>query len=156
MPISDSLVALLKNGHFMAATTILAAIMENSLRNLAWAALVDAGVGKSKANSLVNAGISRAEALRIARSLTGIPLRDIAFPSRNLVAHGRVFGETEDVFRVEILKQVESVRKWVADILKYRQPGYLNPTECERWLLFMKHWSEWLKTLVQAEVICGT
>lgn len=155
MPISDSLVALLRNKHFMAATVILAAIMENSLRNLAWAALVDAGVSKNKANSLVNASISRVEALRIAQSLTGIPLRDIAFPSRNLVAHGRAFGESEDAFRGEVCKQTEAVHKWVADIFKHRQPGYLKPTECDRWLLFMRHWSEWLKTFVQTEVNCS-
>lgn len=149
MPISESLVSLIENGHYMAATVILASITENAINNLLWAALVDNGVDKEKANLLANGRMNRADVLQMVRSLTQWPIKDIAFPVRNLVAHGKGFGKQEAFYRDELRKQVASICQWVERILQDVQPTNFMPTECERWLLFMDHWSSWLVSYME-------
>jgi hypothetical protein len=146
MPISDSFVSLVKNGHLMASTVILASIIENAINNLLWAALVDNDMEKEKANNLVNGRLSRSEILRMIRSLTQWSIRDIVFPIRNLVAHGKGFGKQEAFYNEELKKQVAAIRQWVDEIRQQVKPKNFMPTECERWLLFMDHWSRWLET----------
>jgi hypothetical protein len=149
IPISESLVSLMKNGYFMVATVILASITENTINNLLWAALVDSGIEKGKANSLTNGRMNRGDAIEMIRSLTQWPVKDIAFPVRNLVAHGKGFGKQEVFYREELGEQATSIRQWVERILKEVQPKNFMPTECERWLLFMNHWSSWLVSYLE-------
>src|SRR5438105_6483222 len=65
MPISDSLVSLLRSNHYMAATVMLASITENLINNLLWAAFVDNGIDRERANAISNGRISRADSLRM-------------------------------------------------------------------------------------------
>ena len=151
MPISESLVSLIKKGQFMAATVILSSITENAINNLLWAALVDSGIEKRKANGITNGRINRGDAIEMIRSLTQWTVKDIAFPVRNLVAHGKGFGKQEVYYREEIKKQAISIRQWIKRIFDEVQPNNFWPTECERWLLFMNHWSSWLLSYLEQD-----
>lgn len=148
-PISDKLVALLENNHFMASTVIISAIIENSLNNLLWAALVDSGVSAEKANKVTEGRMGRIEMTNIISSLVGFKIKDISFKSRNLVAHGKGFLIKESYYQKELLQHIEKIFLWVLSIFEEIRPKNFNPTECERWALFMIHWSEWLKTHVK-------
>jgi hypothetical protein len=152
-PISDSLVALLKNKHYMASTVILSAIIDNSLENLLWAALVDNSVDKARANNIADGRLNRKDIINMVASLSNLKIKDIAFASRNLVAHGKGFLRNEESYRVDLQKQIIQIRKWVEQILDGKVPNNFMPTECERWLLFMDHWSRWLVNYVDAQLL---
>ncbi len=148
-PISDKLVSLLNNNHFMASTVILSAILENSLNNLLWAALVDNGINPKKANKIADGRIVRIDMIKMISSLTEFKINDIAFESRNLVAHGKGFFLDEKHYQKDMLQQIDKISSWVISISKKIQPNNFNPTECERWVLFMTHWSNWLKSYIK-------
>lgn len=152
-PISDSFVALLKDKHYMAATVILSAIIENSLSNLLWSALVESGVESSLANKVADGRMSRLDIINTVASLTDLEIKDISFPSRNLVAHGKGFMRDEESYRVDLQRQIIQIRKWVERMLGGRIPNNFMPTECERWLLFMNHWSRWLVDYVDLQLL---
>jgi hypothetical protein len=152
-PISDSLVALLRNKHYMASTVILSAIIENSLENLLWAALVDNGVSKDRANKVADGRLNRLDIIKTTVSLTNLKIKDISFPSRNLVAHGKGFLHSEESYRDELRKQVVQIRTWVERIFDGKLPSNFMPTECERWILFMNHWSNWLINYVDTKLL---
>lgn len=152
-PISDSLVALLSNKHYMASTVILSAIIDNSLENLLWAALVDSGVDKGRANKIADGRLNRRDIVNMAASLSNLKIKDIAFGSRNLVAHGKGFLRGEESYRVDLQKQIVQIRKWVEQILDGKVPNNFMPTECERWLLFVDHWSRWLVNYVDIQLL---
>lgn len=151
-PITDSLVSLLKNNHYMASTVILSAIIENALNNLLWAALVDNKVDKNRANKIADGGMSRFDTIKMIRSLTNLQVKDISFPIRNLVAHGKGLTQSESFYKSELKKQVEQIRSWVGHILKDKHPSNFMPSECERWRLFMDHWSNWLVSYTNQNV----
>jgi hypothetical protein len=152
-PISNSLVALLKNKHYMASTVILSAIIDNSLENLLWAALVDSGVDKESANKIADGRLNRKDIIKIATSLSSLKIKDITFASRNLVAHGKGFSRNEESYRIDLQEQIIQIRKWVEQILDGKTPNNFMPTECERWLLFMDHWSRWLVNYVDIQLL---
>lgn len=152
-PISDSLVSLLQNGHFMASTVILSATLENSLRNLLWAALVDNGVEQRRANKVADGRLNRIDTINIIVALTDLPVRDIAFPARNLVAHGKGLTLSETLYKDELKKQIGEIRKWVSQILNGKCLSNFMPSESERWLLFMDHWSNWLVSYVDLKLL---
>lgn len=131
-PISNSLVSLLKNKHYMASTVILSAIIENSLENLLWAALVDNGVEQGRANKIADGRLNRMDIISMVASLSNLSIKDISFPSRNLVAHGKGFSRAEENYRVDLQKQIAQIRKWVERILDGKVPDNFMPTECER------------------------
>lgn len=144
-PISESLVSLLKSKHYMAATVILAAIIENSLSNLLWASLVDNGMDAAQANKIADGKLYRAEIIKRISSMTNLSIKDLSFPTRNLVAHGKGFLQSSETFKNELANQILNIRNWVLDIPPNGTfPSNFMPTECGRWLLFMEHWSSWL------------
>jgi len=143
-PISDNLVSLLENHHFMAATVILSAIIENSISNFLWSALVDNGMSYEKANNLADGRLGRIDSIHMLSSLTGFKIKDISFKSRNLVAHGKGFFLSEEEYQKDLSEQAEKILIWTEDIHEKIKPNRFNPTECERWILFMHHWSKWL------------
>jgi hypothetical protein len=152
-PISDSLVSLLKTKHYMASTVILSAIIENSLDNLLWAALVDNGVEQGRANKIADGRLNRMDIISMVASLSNLSIKDISFPSRNLVAHGKGFSRGEEIYRVDLQKQIVQIRKWVERILDRKVPDNFMPTERDRWLLFMNHWSRWLVDYVDVQLL---
>lgn len=137
----------------MAATVILSAIVENSLSNLLWSALVDSGVEASRANKVADGRMSRLDIINTAAALTDLEIKDISFPSRNLVAHGKGFIRNEESYRVDLQHQIIKIRKWIERILNGKVPDNFMPTECERWLLFMDHWSRWLVNYVDVQLL---
>jgi hypothetical protein len=143
-PISNGLIRLLDGNHFMAATVILSAIVENSIQNLLWACLSDSGVDMSRANHIADGRLPRPSMIELIKALSDLPIRDIQFPSRNLVAHGRGFLREEEAYRVDLINHLQRIREWIEAITKDRELSRFMPTECDRWMLFMDHWSRWL------------
>jgi hypothetical protein len=152
-PISDGLVSLLENSHYMASTVILSAIVENSIKNLLWAALVDNGEKPKRANKIADDRMHRIEAIKKIKSLNNWEIEDITFPARNIVAHGKGFLREEQEYQNELREQAIKIRKWVEKIAKDRMPDNFNPSESGRWLLFMNHWSMWLIEYVVARYL---
>lgn len=153
-PVSDRLVSLLEGGHYMAATVILSAIIESSIMDLLWAALVDNGVQPSRSNKIAGGRMNRIEAIKTIESLTDWQIQDIEFPARNLVAHGKGFMYSEKVYQNKLHDQVIQIRKWVEKIARNKTLDNFNPSESTRWLLFMSHWSNWLVTWVDTKFLC--
>lgn len=148
-PISDSLVSLLESQHYMASTVILAAIIENSLSNLLWASLVDNGTDAKQANKTADGRLYRAEIIKRISSITNLSVKDLSFPTRNLVAHGKGFLQSSETYKNELVHQIADTRKWVLEIPPSGNfPSNFMPNECNRWLLFMEHWSNWLVNYV--------
>jgi hypothetical protein len=147
LPITHSLLALVNDYHFMASTLVLTAIVDNTISNLLWAAFVDSGLGAKKAKELAKAKVTRSEALQAIRSITAWPINDIIFPTRNLVAHGRGFGNDEHFYKSELVKQIAGIREWIDTICQEVTPTGFMPKETDRWLLFMSHWSFWLTSI---------
>ena len=154
-PISNSLISLLNSGHYMAATVILSAVVENAISNLLWAALVDNGVDKKCANDIASGRISRIDSINMISSLTGIQIKDIVFPSRNLVAHGKGFNKSEQQYKNDLVAQIDKIHAWIKKALGNKELSNFNPSECERWLLFMKHWSSWIVRYVKPKLLCS-
>lgn len=148
-PISDSLASLIKNGHYMASTVILSAIIENVISDLLWASLADSGVSQEKANKIADSRLGRIDSINIIRELTDIDIKDISFPSRNLVAHGKGFSNSEGHYKKELLLQFKKIDEWVKRMLKNRKVESFNPSEIDRWLMFIRHWSTWLNTYLK-------
>lgn len=128
----------------MASTVIISTIIENALSNLLWASLVDNDIEKGRTNKVADGYFSRFDTIKMIVSLTNLHIKDISFPVRNLVAHSKGLIQSENFYKSELENQIKQMRKWVEPILKYTKPGNFTPTECERWLLFMDHWSNWL------------
>jgi hypothetical protein len=147
LPITQGLLALIKDYHFMASTLVLTAIVDNAISNLLWAAFVDSGLGAKKATELAKAKVTRSEALQAIRSITSWPIDDLIFPTRNLVAHGRGFGNDEHFYKGELVKQIAGIREWIDIICQEVKPTRFMPKETDRWLLFMDHWSFWLTSI---------
>jgi hypothetical protein len=158
-PISDRLVSLLEGRHFMVSTVLLAAMVENALRNLLWAVLVDNGVDMQRANRVADGRMSRMDTIRTINALADLKVKDIAFPVRNLVAHGKELTRPQSKYEDDLRTQIAQIRRWVNHIREGQNPSNFMPSECERWLLFMSHWSYWLdsyvfkKLLVESESI---
>lgn len=153
MPISDSLISLIKSEHFMAATVILAAVTENLINNLLWASLIDSGVDRQRANAVANGRLGRFDSLNIIKSLSGLQIPDISFPVRNLVAHGKGFGKHEAAYKEDLRTQIAQIVRWTAKIWKGRTPKSFMPTEIERWLLFLGHWTDFLENYVGQKLL---
>jgi hypothetical protein len=153
-PVTDSLVSLLRSRYFMASTVILSAILESSIRDLVWAALVDNGVDRERANKVADGRMNRVDSLGLVASLTGLRIKDLSFPYRNLVAHGKGFGVPEGKYQAEIETQIRRLREWVDDIKCGQTIANYCPPEVDRWLLFMSHWSGWLESY-WAETLAG-
>ena len=147
-PISKSVVSLAQNGHYMAATVMLASITESFINALVYAVLADRGLSRDDANRIANSSLGRQEALKICRQLTGWTIPDLAFSIRNIVAHGRGFGREERLYKDEVKKQADAIRAWVEKLYKAGNPKWFSPNETDRWLLFMNHWSQWLVSFV--------
>jgi hypothetical protein len=142
MQTTSRIIALIKDEHYMASTVIVAAYIESALNNLLWAAFVDGGMNRELANQVVDNGkISRGEMINVIRSITGWLIKDIAFPVRNLVAHGKGFHRGEEFYKEELRKQAKEIRQWIERILSDVAPISFMPTEQDRWLLFMNIWS---------------
>jgi len=148
LPITQSLLALVNDEYFMASTLLLTAIVDNAISNLLWAAFVDSGLGVKKAGELVKTKVTRSEALQAIRSMTAWPIDDIIFPTRNLVAHGRGFGNDEHFYKTELVKQITIIREWIGPLCQEIKPTGFMPKETSRWLLFMDHWSSWLTPII--------
>jgi hypothetical protein len=151
-PVSESIIALLNGGHYMSSTVILSAIVENSLNNLLWASLVDSGITRENANKFSDEKLSRHATIKRIHSITNWQIDDISFPVRNLVAHGKGFGKTEQEYLQSLQEQAISIREWVNKFLALQSPNHFMPTEKERWLLFMDCWSQWLVSFIQSKV----
>jgi hypothetical protein len=148
MPVTDKFLVLVRDGSLMAATVMLAAVTESFICNLVFAAFTDRGVPREYANKLASRRMSR-YALDTCRCLLEWPIRDIAFPVRNLVAHGKGFGRDEADYKDELEAQIRQIRGWVRAIIESAgHPKRFMPTETERWILFMDHWSAWLENHV--------
>ena len=148
-PLSDSLVSLLEHKHYMAATVILSAIIEFSLSSLLWSALVASGLKRTEATEKTSSQmLSRYKLIQKCRELTGWPIEDIPFATRNMVPHGKGFGRDEQTYLVELVNQSVLIRQWVRKIVEMGHPNPFMPSEPERWLLFMNHWSEWLVSYI--------
>jgi hypothetical protein len=137
----------------MASTVILSAVVENSIKNLLWAALVDNGEKPKRANKIADDRMHRIEAIKKIKSLNNWEIEDITFPARNIVAHGKGFLREEQEYQNELREQAIKIRKWVEKIAKDRMPDNFNPSESGRWLLFMNHWSMWLIDYVVARYL---
>jgi hypothetical protein len=153
MPVSESLILLLNNSHFMASTVILAAITENIINNLFWASLVDSGVDRTRANEIANSYMHRISGIKKIASLTGLPITDISFATRNLVAHGKGFGQNEEFYKKELKQQASAINDWINNLLKSKQLSRFMPSEVERCLLFMSHWNWWLSSYVNDKLL---
>jgi DNA-directed RNA polymerase subunit RPC12/RpoP len=145
-PVTDSLISLLKNKHFMASTVILSAIVESAIRDLIWAALVDNGIDWERANKIADGRMNRIDSVNFVADLTGLKVKDIAFPYRNLVAHGKGFEVAEDEYREELIKQVKKIKEWVDGIVDGRNVDNYRPSQIDRWLLFMSYWANWFES----------
>lgn len=100
-PVTNSLVSLLENTHFMASTVILSAVLETSIGDLTWAVLVDSGIDWERANKVADGRMNRIDCINLIVSLTDLEIKDISFPYRNLVAYGKGFVVKEDEYREE-------------------------------------------------------
>lgn len=144
LPITHSLLALVNDYHFMASTLVLTAIIDNSISNLLWAALFDSGLGAKKARELAK----RSEALQAIRSMTAWPIDDIIFPTRNLVAHGRGFAKSDVFYKLELVKQVNSICAWLQQTSAELRTKGLITGKCDLWLSSMDNLRSQLTSLV--------
>lgn len=149
LTVSKSLSTLLQGQHFMAATVMIAAVVENYISNLLFASLVDEGVSVLRANNVADSKLARRDAINLIQDLTDWPIRDISFPVRNMVAHGRRLSQQPLEFVDDLQAQVRDIRKWFERLSKGFQINYFKPNEKDRWLLSMQHWITWLEKIIQ-------
>lgn len=148
MHTTNGILQLFETGNFMVSTVIIAAFIENAINNLLWAALVDNGLNIEKADKIVCGRIQRHDQIGIIRSIINWPIKDINFPVRNLVAHGKGFFYSQDYYKQEVLKQAKNIRKWIERVTNEIPMINFMPSECERWLLFMNVWSDGLNSYI--------
>lgn len=138
---------------------ILSALTESFIRNLLWACLVDNKIEPARANEIADGRLNRSAMIDLIKSLSALPVRDLAFPTRNLVAHGIWFDKgkdpsarvrSEDSYKDELKDQASRIRSWVQSICGHMAPSNYMPSEVGRWILFMYHWSKWLVDTISA------
>lgn len=144
--ISHGIRDLIRDGHAIAAIVILAAFVEYQIDNLLWAILVDSGLPKKKASDIANGTLPRGDAIRMVRSLLERKIKNVVFPVRNAVAHGRAFGWEVQEYIEALDNQFNAIEKWINSIKKGNIiPGGCEYTELDRWILSMSHWLSWQK-----------
>lgn len=141
--ITNGLVRLVDEGHWMAAIAILAAFVEFQIDNLLWAVLVESGLSREKATAIANGTIPRGDAIRMVRDLLGRRVKNIVIQIRNEVVHGRAFGRTPEHYASDFEAAFRSVEDWVGSISRGQVPSGEDFTEMERWVLSMTHWVNW-------------
>jgi len=142
--VTEGLVRLFEDGHYMAATVILAAFVEYQLSGLLWGVLVDSGLSKEKAALIANGSLPRGEAVRMVRDLLGRRITNLVFPMRNAVAHGKAFGLPDHTFVPALEQQLLSIQEWVRSVSDGRTPSGYTYTELDRWILSMQQWVAWM------------
>jgi hypothetical protein len=108
-----ALATLIDGRHYMVSTVILAAIVEGMLNELLRTFVIDRGMGEKQANNLINGNLGRAAILQTIRSISTRSIKDIVFPSRNLVAHGKGFAKGNAFYQSELMKQIDIVSAWI-------------------------------------------
>ena len=132
---------MINNEHYMAACILFSSATEYQLNSLLWAALVDSGFDKERAAQYADGSLSSGEIVRILRIILSRRLKTIVLPARNDIVHGREFGNGKDYFVSKLHEMKVAVRKWV-DSFGYKYTD-MNPTELDRWFLYMHHWLTW-------------
>jgi hypothetical protein len=143
--ITNGLVRLLIDKHFMAAIVVLSAFIEYQIDNLLWAVLVDSGLPKEKASAIANGTVPRGDAIRIIRDVLGHKVKNIIIPIRNEVVHGRAFGRTGEEYSEDLLNSFQAMKNWIKSVSLERNPYGWNFNELERWILSMTHWIYWFE-----------
>ena len=133
-PVTDKLIDLLKDGHFMASTVILSAIIENSIRDLLWAVLSDRGMETKTSDEVAELNLGRIEMIKIISTISGLKINDISFSTRNLVAHGKGFTLEEKEYKSKLKNQINNIEQWVSTIVSDVELNNYCPNETQRWL----------------------
>ncbi|MCA0353475.1 MAG: hypothetical protein LCH85_15890 [Chloroflexi bacterium] len=150
MPNTERILRLLQDGHNMAATVIIASYIESSLQNLLWAVLVDNGIESKKSEIFIEKGrLSRDNLINMIKNIGNFNIKDIVFPIRNMVAHGKGFHKEESFYKLEVLSQANDIDKWINHLTKDREISNFMPSESERWLLFMSVWADGFKKYIE-------
>lgn len=151
MPATESFLSLVETKHYMPATVILASLTEMFIGCLVFAALTDHGLSEENANKIANLRMGRYERVQICKALLSWPIGELSFPVRNLVAHGAGFDEDHARWMDDIVQQVAAIRSWFLRIsAAVPTPDRFMPTQSQRWLLFMDHWSQWLSSNIES------
>jgi hypothetical protein len=141
--ISGALKLLLQNGQYLAACMLFSSSIEYQLNSLLYAALVDTGYSKEEAAGFANGNLHNNEIVRMLRLVLRENLDSFVLPYRNEIIHGKEFGNNSEYFKKKLIKMLQKVEKW-KDTLKI-PVNKINPSEKERWYLFMNHWVNWIK-----------
>ena len=144
--ITGALKMLIENNQYLPACMVFSSATEYQLNSLLYASLVDFGYPHEKATDYADGKLSNGEIVRLLRVILSRNLKTIVLPDRNSMVHGREFGNSKEYFKDKMLKMVKEVEKWINSFGFC--PGFSNPTEKDRWFLFMQHWIIWCKQLI--------
>lgn len=139
---------LIRGKHYMVSTVILAALVEDTLKDLLYALLSDIGMDDGQADRLVGGNLGRSTLLQMIRLISTCTLRDIVFPVRNLVAHGKGFAKSDAFYKLELVRQIKSIYDWLQQTsAELRAKGFITG-KCHLWLSSMDNLSAQLASLV--------
>jgi hypothetical protein len=139
--VAGSLYLLVQSNRYMAACVIFSSITEYQLNSLLFASLVDNGYDYEKAIEYADGKLSNGEIIRLLRIILSTNLSTMVLPFRNEIVHGREFGNDEEYFKGKLKRMIGQVKQWV-EKFEYKPKDY-NPTEIDRWFLYMNHWIKW-------------
>lgn len=138
-----ALTLLLKEEHYMAACMVLSSATEYYLNSLLYATLIDQGFAEEEANQMADGDRYNGEIVRTLRVLLKKRLKSFTLPYRNDIIHGKEFGNDKEYFKNVFINNLKHIETWVKSF-DFEYNGF-NPSETERWFLYMSYFTNYLK-----------
>jgi hypothetical protein len=139
---------LISEKHYLVCPIMLAAIFENILKDLLYSLFSDTGMDEGQASRLGSGNLGRSTTLQMTRLISACTIKDIVFPVRNLVAHGKGFAKSDAFYRLELEKQVKSICIWLQQTSdELRTKGFITG-KCNLWLSSMDNLRSQLASLI--------